>query len=848
MFKRLVTLMKRIFQYLFVLFLILSLGSKAGICVDPGIEPTYVLKMVIETTSDWTDIIWSNPPSVIASRYNWISGESSVTYFETTGLKIALDHDLQLSDKVTVEVEVIVTEIPGVPNITISKGSIGYTQVDMYRYNPTTESFQFVSQFRTSGTSEEFTLSQDIYQAVTGAIEVKQYMEEYQKKIFTFYYAWYGNPFGPSAHDSWGIVDADTLSASSNYPLMGPYDSRDESVVRAHMAMMKQAGIDGVIIEWSRKDLTYVLDIAHEYELETSIYGIGGSNFNEYVDWTEQNIQKYRGHPSFMHGDDQPILFIWSIPGSLEPVQGPEFWTEVFDEVESRIGPIIVCGDNLEPEFDEVFEWNHFYLFLEFFLYEEYYTEAVDSMMFRVPGDTDSLFDYVYANETIQVFLKPISFTIAPGYDDTLIRYPGDKLDRDDDELFRALWDTALRLDPHSIILSTWNEWYEGTDIEPSREHGFKYLEMTREYVEQYKQTEIPDPIIDFSAKVNEFQNFQNKTGRGEIEITTGITTPILVNISVIGDESVSSIEITGDFYSYVNVRSDDRVSILIPSIPPQDELDVEVVYDAETFNPWFNISVTAFDPSGRFYELYRGQIQPELLSSVSCSLSSESIEIGESITVSGSLDPEKEGMTITLSYVRPDSSTLTRTVTTATDGSYSDSLEPDVAGSWSVRASWEGDGEFEGSTSSLIYFTVSKTPSSVSIQTSESQITEGDSVTVSGSLDPAVSGAEVVIVYTTPDGSTSTRTISTGLDGSYSDLYQPSEKGSWSVKASWDGDSWFMNSSSETVSFTVDESEPEPEPEQKGIPGFPIPAIALGILLVLLSSHARNAQSRTAF
>ncbi|MFQ6074974.1 MAG: Ig-like domain-containing protein [Candidatus Bathyarchaeia archaeon] len=80
----------------------------------------------------------------------------------------------------------------------------------------------------------------------------------------------------------------------------------------------------------------------------------------------------------------------------------------------------------------------------------------------------------------------------------------------------------------------------------------------------------------------------------------------------------------------------------------------------------------------------------------------------------------------------------------------------------------------------------------------------EGDSLTVSGSISPAVSGKTVTLSYKKPDGSTFTITVTTGSDGSYSDSYKPDATGSWSVTASWDGDSTHDGASSESKSFTV--------------------------------------------
>jgi hypothetical protein len=96
-----------------------------------------------------------------------------------------------------------------------------------------------------------------------------------------------------------------------------------------------------------------------------------------------------------------------------------------------------------------------------------------------------------------------------------------------------------------------------------------------------------------------------------------------------------------------------------------------------------------------------------------------------------------------------------------------------------------------------------SKQPSSITCIPGQSSIKVGDTLTVSGGITPAVSGASVKIEYKM--GSTDvSRTATTGSDGKYSDNYAPTAAGSWTVQASWDGDSQHIGASSETAAFTV--------------------------------------------
>ncbi len=96
----------------------------------------------------------------------------------------------------------------------------------------------------------------------------------------------------------------------------------------------------------------------------------------------------------------------------------------------------------------------------------------------------------------------------------------------------------------------------------------------------------------------------------------------------------------------------------------------------------------------------------------------------------------------------------------------------------------------------------------SLSCSVSPLGISKGDSVTVWGSISPAVSGQSITLMYTGPDGNTFSRNVTCTPGGSYSDSYSPEVAGSWSVAVSWVGDaghSEATNSGTFTVSEPVD-------------------------------------------
>jgi hypothetical protein len=107
--------------------------------------------------------------------------------------------------------------------------------------------------------------------------------------------------------------------------------------------------------------------------------------------------------------------------------------------------------------------------------------------------------------------------------------------------------------------------------------------------------------------------------------------------------------------------------------------------------------------------------LPPPSPTSISCSVFPTSVMLGNSTTVSGSISPAVSDVTVTLTYTKPDATTIDRTTTTGADGSFSDTYIPDMAGSWSVKASWAGNDNYFGSTSFNATFTVSE-PSATGI------------------------------------------------------------------------------------------------------------------------------------
>ena len=70
--------------------------------------------------------------------------------------------------------------------------------------------------------------------------------------------------------------------------------------------------------------------------------------------------------------------------------------------------------------------------------------------------------------------------TVMPGCDDTEVRSPGHIIDRQNGSYYKSFWSTAKSSSPDHYIITSFNEWHEGTEIEPSLECGYQYVDLTK--------------------------------------------------------------------------------------------------------------------------------------------------------------------------------------------------------------------------------------------------------------------------------------------------------------------------------------------------------------------------------
>jgi hypothetical protein len=275
--------------------------------------------------------------------------------------------------------------------------------------------------------------------------------------VLVYYYIW----FDPGSWDR----------AKSDLPLLGPYSSDDEQVMRSHIEWAKEVGIDGFIVSWKSTDklnrrLEQLIKIAEEKDFKLCII-YQGLDFERRplgINTVSMDLETFKTSYAGSRVFDlfNKPLVIWS--GTWEFSK-----EEISAVVEKYRGELIILASERDSdaylEKADVVDGN------------AYYWSSVDPDTF--PNYEEKL---TLLSESVHkrngIWIAPA----APGFDARLIG--GYRIiDRKNGETLQKEMNAAFASSPDAIGLISWNEFSENTHLEPSRNFGTRSLEVIKEYL-----------------------------------------------------------------------------------------------------------------------------------------------------------------------------------------------------------------------------------------------------------------------------------------------------------------------------------------------------------------------------
>jgi len=287
-------------------------------------------------------------------------------------------------------------------------------------------------------------------------------------KVHIFYYPWYG--LDPYRHWEQGGHTPPNGIGSDFYPVLGPYDSGDfAGAVTTHMQQIQQAGVGVIVLSWwgpgSYEDdqTAGIMDKANLYGIKVAFH------IEPYVGRTASSVvgdvnyinNRYGSHPAYYrdaeHGN-RPAFYVFETYRIAD-------W--------SPIAPLKANNIILQQTAEEFTQTPNF---------GGLYTYDGIAGTFA-PG-------WAVASAYAQAHDMVWAPSVAPGYlDDRAV--PGNitpTIDRKNGISYDEEWQNVLNPangQPTWISITSFNEWHEGSQIEPARNTppaGYGYLTYQNAY------------------------------------------------------------------------------------------------------------------------------------------------------------------------------------------------------------------------------------------------------------------------------------------------------------------------------------------------------------------------------
>jgi hypothetical protein len=289
------------------------------------------------------------------------------------------------------------------------------------------------------------------------------------RPVMAFYYPWYE----PS---DWSYSKMSDLPTPT-------YSGGDDAALKRHIQQADDAGIDALICTWYGpnedrldKRCRRLMQLVQESgrDIRVAIIPDQSAAFHgsmRTVDGLAEalNVLKrdFMSHPAYFHFQGKPVVF-WFNPPSLG---GVGTWQSLRDRADPQREQYWFGGTD---------NFNYLDVYDALYYFDITWERQPGAAMASYANRLNSY------NQSHPGANKPFIGTVMPGYDDLKIRN-GHARDRENGNYYRGTWQTVIDRNAAAVVLTSWNEFFEGSHIEPSERYGDLYLRLTKELSDRYR-------------------------------------------------------------------------------------------------------------------------------------------------------------------------------------------------------------------------------------------------------------------------------------------------------------------------------------------------------------------------
>ncbi len=330
-------------------------------------------------------------------------------------------------------------------------------------------------------------------------------------KVYAHYMPWFETP---ESSGQWGQhwtmsncdpnkVDASGKRqiASHYYPQIGPYASSDATVLNYHALLMKYSGIDGVMIDWygTQDKYDYAANKRNTEEFVKAIERVGLNFAIVYEDATLDGLNdagkvvqakadmkyletNFFTKKNYIKIDGKPLFMIFG----PQQISSPASWTDIFSTLAVKPTFIVLNGFSSKANDTKVKNSEGEFLWVN---PNPDYTSAA-SFSCYIGGAMPGFFDYYKEG----------------GWGDGYPTY-----DAENGALFSRQLNAAKTAALKYLQISTWNDFGEGTTIEPTLEYGNRYLKILQQFTGVSYQENVLQEISRWYTLKKQYANDKGK-------------------------------------------------------------------------------------------------------------------------------------------------------------------------------------------------------------------------------------------------------------------------------------------------------------------------------------------------
>lgn len=333
-------------------------------------------------------------------------------------------------------------------------------------------------------------------------------------KLYVHYMPWFETPEtnGGAWGQHWTMANKNPNNmdesgkreiAAHYYPLIGPYASSDKDVLEYHLLLMKYSGIDGILVDWYgtrdlydypavKRNTEVLMEVAGKVGMELGIVYEDQTlraemeGINEKIEQAQADMRyletNFFNKSNYIKAAGKPLLLVFG----PQEISKPDDWSSIFSVLKTKPSFFTLYAHSGATNNTNTKNAQGEYIWVDATSIETKYA-VKDNFELFMGGAYPGFNDFYKEGGNGESVLADIDY--ANG------------------DTFRNLLNIAKSNNVDMLQLITWNDFGEGTMIEPTEEFGYTFLSELQAFSGVLYNTSVLENIYKYYVLKKQYPN-----------------------------------------------------------------------------------------------------------------------------------------------------------------------------------------------------------------------------------------------------------------------------------------------------------------------------------------------------